>query len=175
MTVSSEPKESPAPFTAWKPQRPAVSLGLAVEYLTKKPAFAKLRFGEWSKVLIGQVNRGHFFFVLDAEQRVCGFFGWSLVDERLAEQWVQGKRDLSEQECWAGDCVIINAWAADSARVHRFIVNVGRKLFDGKRRFYGKRHYPDGRTRPGYAMATDFLATHVARATATPSNPNPTR
>jgi hemolysin-activating ACP:hemolysin acyltransferase len=162
-----------ARLTAWKPEQPAVSLGLAVEYLMKKSAFAKLPFGEWSQVLIGQINRGHFFFVLDAERRVCGFFGWSLADERLAEEWVEGRRNLSERDCLAGDCVIINAWAADTARVHRFIVNEGRKLFDGKRRFYAKRHYPDGRTRPTRFAATDFLATHAVRAAAEQSDPKP--
>ena len=52
-------------LSAWRPKSPSASLGLAVEYLSKKPAFAKLQFGEWSQVLYYQVVRGHFFFVVD--------------------------------------------------------------------------------------------------------------
>ena len=66
-----------------------MALGLAVEYLRKKPAFARLAFGEWSQVLVGQINRGHYYFIVDQHQRVQGFFGWALTQERLAEQWVK--------------------------------------------------------------------------------------
>jgi tetratricopeptide (TPR) repeat protein len=151
-------------LTAWRPKSPAASLGLAVEYLSKKPAFAKLQFGEWSQVLFYQVARGHFFFVVDQDRRVRGFLGWALTREALAEQWVEGRGGLRSDECCEGDCVIVNAWAADSGAVNRFILQTARKLFAAKRTLYFKRHYPDGRTRPMRLSVNDFVAGHVARS-----------
>ncbi len=135
-------------LSAWRPKDPAASLGLAVEFLSKKPAFAKLQFGEWSQVLFYQVARGHFFFVVDQDRRVRGFLGWALTDQALAEQWVEGRAGLRNEQCRDGDCVIINAFAAETVDANRFIVNTMRKLFASKRTLYFKRHYPDGRTRP---------------------------
>jgi hypothetical protein len=36
-----------------------------VAHLMLKPAFARLRFGDWSWVLVGQINRGHYYLVID--------------------------------------------------------------------------------------------------------------
>jgi hemolysin-activating ACP:hemolysin acyltransferase len=141
-------------------------LGLAVEFLRKKPAFAKLPFGEWSQVLVGQVNRGHFCFVVDQLRGIQGFFGWALTDERLAVEWVAGRYGLRDEECRDGNCVILNAWGADSLPANRFMVDTARKLFEGKHTLYFKRHYPDGRMRPMRLIVNNFVSSHVARATA---------
>ena len=153
-------------LSAWKPDKPAVSLGLAVEYLMKKPAFAKLPFGEWSQVLVNQINRGHFCFIVNEHRRTHGFFGWALTQQHLAEEWVEDRHGLRDEDCRDGDCVIFNAWAADSLHVHRFMVDTGRKIIEGKRTLYFKRHYSDGRTRPVRLAATDFVTSHLARAAA---------
>ena len=160
-------------LTAWRPDNAAASLGLSVEYLRKKPAFAKLAFGEWSQVLVGQINRGHFLFVLDSDRRICGFLGWAFTHEALAEAWVEGRSGLTNEQCREGDCVILNAWAADNPRANRFIVNAGRKLFENRRTLYFKRHYPDGRVRPMRLAVTDFCASHLARAAVQPGNSTP--
>ncbi len=151
-------------FSAWRPKDPAASLGLAVEFLSKKPAFAKLQFGEWSQVLFYQVARGHFFFVVDQDRRVRGFLGWALTPQALAEQWVEGRAGLRNDECREGDCVIVNAFAADTVGANRFIVDTMRKLFVSKRTLYFKRHYPDGRTRPTRLSVNEFVADHLARS-----------
>ncbi len=151
-------------LSAWRPKDPAAALGLAVEFLSKKPAFAKLQFGEWSQVLFYQVARGHFFFVVDQERRVRGFLGWALTPQALAEQWVEGRAGLRSDQCRDGDCVIVNAWAADTGAANRFIVETARKLFAGKRTLYFKRHYPNGRTRPMRLSVNDFVAGHLARS-----------
>ena len=44
----------------FQPESPYVALGLAVNHLMTKPAFANLRFGDWSRVLVGQINRKHY-------------------------------------------------------------------------------------------------------------------
>ena len=150
-------------LSAWRPKSPAASLGLAVEFLSKKPAFAKLQFGEWSQVLFYQVARGHFFFVVDQDRRVRGFLGWALTAQALAEQWVEGRGGLRSDECREGDCVIINAFAANTPGTNRFIVEMMRRLFASKRTLYFKRHYPDGRTRPMRLGVNSFVASHLAR------------
>jgi hypothetical protein len=73
---------------------------------------------------------------------------------------------LRDADCRAGDCVIFNVWAADSLAAHRFMVDVGRKVIEGKRVIYFKRHYPAGRMRPVRLAATDFIASHLVRASA---------
>jgi hemolysin-activating ACP:hemolysin acyltransferase len=148
----------------WRPKDPAAALGLAVEFLSKMPAFARLQFGEWSQVLLYQVARGHFFFVVDRDRRVRGFLGWALTSQALAEQWVEGLAGLRNEECREGDCVIINAFAAEPGGANRFMVDTMRKLFASKRTLYFKRHYRDGRTRPTRLSVNDFVASHLARS-----------
>jgi hemolysin-activating ACP:hemolysin acyltransferase len=137
-----------AVLSARRPQNAALSLGLAVEFLRTKPAFAKLQFGEWSQVLISQIGRGHFFFVVDQQQKIQGFLGWALTHPHLAEKWIAGRSGLRQDECREGECVILNAWVANTPLANRFIIETARKIFAGKSAVYFKRHYPDGRTRP---------------------------
>ncbi len=49
---------------------------LRVDLMTK-PAFANLRFGDWSRILAGQINRGHYALVVDKTNNVHGFAGWA--------------------------------------------------------------------------------------------------
>ena len=150
-------------FSSWRPKDSTAALGLAVEFLSRKPAFARLQFGEWSQVLFYQVARGHFFFVVDQDRRVRGFLGWALTREDLAEKWVKGRAGLRDDECREGDCVIVNAFAAETADAKRFIVNTMRRMFANKRTLYFKRHYRDGRTRPMRLNVNDFVASHLSR------------
>jgi hemolysin-activating ACP:hemolysin acyltransferase len=150
-------------LTAWRPTSPAASVGLATEYLSRKPAFAKLPFGDWSQVLFHQVVRGHYFFVVDQDRRVCGFLGWALTNQRLAEQWLEGRSGLKNDECLEGDCVIVNAWSADTTAVNRFILYAMRKLFADRRTIYFKRHYPDGRERPMRLTVPGYIRVNSGR------------
>jgi hemolysin-activating ACP:hemolysin acyltransferase len=148
----------------FRPDKPAVALGLSVSYLMGKPAFANLKFGDWSSILVGQVNRKHYAFVLDAQNKIRGFAGWALTTQALAEAWVEGNRPLSYQESLAGDCLVFNAWAAESPEVHRFMVDETRRMGLNLKALYFKRHYRDGRFRPVRLPANEFVASHVARA-----------
>ena len=176
VSIRGEAQSAPA-LSLWKPSEPAVALGLAVEFLMKEPVFAKLPFGDWSRVLIGQINRGHFCFVVDAQQRVRGFLGWAFTHERLAEQWVESRATLSEQDCREGDCVIINAWAAASTDAHRLLIDKGLKLFGHKLRIYARRYNTRGRPRPlrigGHEAADKFAA--IMRAVANNQDENARR
>lgn len=136
---------------------------MAVEYLMRQPSFADMRFGHWSRILVGQINRGHYFFVLRGEEAV-GFLGWALTSERNAEAWLAGEADLSGRDTASGDCMIINAWQASSKQVNAFIVDHLRRAAGNLRMIYGKRYYSDGRWRPVRLDVNQFVAGHVEKA-----------
>ena len=132
-----------AKMSAWRPQNPAISLGLAVEYLRKKPAFARLAFGEWSQVLL---VRSIADIIISSWININEFTVFWLGPDAGTPGGGMGRRPLraAGRAVSHRDCVIFNAWAADSQRVHRFMVDTGRKIIEGKRTLYFKRHYPDG-------------------------------
>ena len=148
----------------FRPASAAAALGLAVSHLMTKPAFASLKFGDWSRILTGQINRRHYCFVVDAADQVQGFMGWALATEEKAEGWVEGRRPLSFEDSKAGDCMVINAWSANSNGVTRFLLNEARRVARDKRTIYFKRHYKDGTTRPARVAVNGFLRAHLARA-----------
>lgn len=148
-----------------QPANPAVALGLAVSHLMTKPAFAKLQFGDWSRILVGQINRKHFCFAVDADGQVQGFMGWALASREHAEAWAEGRRGLSFEDSRDGDCVVVNAFAANSNKVTRFLIEQARRVFGNKDALYFKRHYKDGSTRIA-RVAVNRRALHQATASA---------
>jgi hemolysin-activating ACP:hemolysin acyltransferase len=149
----------------FRPDSPAVALGLAVNHLMTKPAFARQAFGEWARILVGQINRKHYCFAVDGKI-VQGFAGWALVSRENADAWVEGRRALSYKDCIEGDCLIFNAWSANSFRVHRFMVDEARKIIRDRKTIYFKRYYDDGTTRRGRLNVNDFVGLHVDRKSA---------
>lgn len=147
---------------AVREQDRARALGLAVSYLMTKPAFAKLPFGHWSRILAGQINRGHYLFVARGNE-IVGFFGWALTTEDKAELWLAGTREPTAEECRDGDCILINAWEAIDDNVQKFVVEKFRQVILGKRLIYGKRFYDDGRVRPLRVSVNDFVDRHLSR------------
>jgi hemolysin-activating ACP:hemolysin acyltransferase len=128
-----------------------------------KPAFAQLQFGDWSRILVGQVNRSHYYFAIDQEHKIQGFVGWALATKEKAEAWVEGRLGLSYEDSKAGDCLVFNAWTASSLPVNRFLVDEARKIICDKQTVYFKRYYNDGRVRPVRLNVNEFVAKHVAR------------
>jgi hemolysin-activating ACP:hemolysin acyltransferase len=172
MVLEMQTSMSPAQMTdssqqpqlrLFRPDNPASALGIAVNHLMTKPAFANLRFGDWSRILVGQINRRHYCFVVDDNREIRGFVGWALTSRENAEAWVEGRRSLSYEDSKAGDCVIINAWSADDGRVHRLLLDATRKLTKDKHTIYFKRHYGDGSTRPVRLNVNDFVVAHLSR------------
>lgn len=147
----------------FRPAQAVVALGLAVDHLMTKPAFGSLPFGEWSRILVGQINRHHYVFAVDNTERVQGFVGWGLITRAKAEAWVEGRYVLSYSDCLEGDCVLFNAWSANSTRVHRFLVDAARKLITDRETVYFRRHYKDGSWRPARLNVNDFVAGHISR------------
>src|SRR5262245_5550859 len=155
----------PAPaqleLRVFRPDNPYVALGLAVNYLMTKPAFARLRFGEWSRILVGQINRKHYYFVVDVKNQVQGFLGWAVTSKNKAEAWVEGRAGLSyDEDSFDGPSIIFNAWAASNGKVNRFLLQEARKIIVGKDMVYFKRYYKDGSTRPVRLRVNDFVAKH---------------
>jgi hemolysin-activating ACP:hemolysin acyltransferase len=155
----------------FRPANPALALGLAVSHLMTKPAFANLRFGDWSRILVGQINRGHYYFAIDGNNQIQGFVGWALTTKEKAEAWVEGRRPLTYEDSKEGDCLVFNAWSANTTRVHRFLVDEGRKIIKDKQIVYFKRHYKDGSTRPVRLTVNEFVADHIEQATSTGTVP----
>lgn len=145
-----------------RPRSATVALGLAVGHLMTKPAFAALPFGSWSRVLVGQVNRGHYHFVVDGRDRVVGFLGWAVTTEAGAESWLAG-RDIPDAAARDGDCMVINAWSSDHPAANRLLLAAARRAGQGKRLVYFKRHYKDGRTRPMRLAVSEFAAGRLGR------------
>ncbi len=147
-----------------KPDDPYVALGLAVNHLMVKPAFAKLRFGDWSRILVGQINRGHYTFAIDEKDEIQGFLGWAFATRDKAEAWVTGRAALSYEDSHEGDCVLINAWAASSPEAGRLLRDAARRIGQGKQAVYFRRHYKDGSTRPMRLNVNAFVEQHLEKA-----------
>jgi hemolysin-activating ACP:hemolysin acyltransferase len=141
---------------------PAAALGQAVAYLMTKRAFALQPFGVWAKVLVGQINRGHYFLMHDG-QRMVGFAGWARVKEKTAEDWLADRSDFSFAQSNEGDCLVINAWAADSTAIHRLMVDHFRILGGGQKRLYFKRFYENGTVKRSRLPVNRFVSSHLAR------------
>jgi hemolysin-activating ACP:hemolysin acyltransferase len=169
---------APAPvpdLKTYRPQNPYVALGLAVNHLMTKPAFANRRFGDWSRILVGQINRKHYCFAVDSSNQIQGFMGWALTSRENAEAWVEGRGALSFSDSLDGDCVIFNAWAASTPKVNRFLLGEARKITASKDTVYFKRFYKDGSVRPARLRVNNFVAQHLRRPNgdACPASDNP--
>jgi hemolysin-activating ACP:hemolysin acyltransferase len=149
------------PLRLFRPKTPATALGLAVNHLMTKPAFAHLQFGDWSRVLAGQINRSHYYFAIDDKNEIVGFIGWAITTKDRAEAWVEGRAGLSDEHAREGDCILFNGWAANTAEVNRFLLEAARLVCRGKETIYFKRHYKDGTTRPVRLSVNAFLERHI--------------
>ena len=140
-------------------ENPHAALGRSVAYLMRKQNFESLKFGAWSKILVGQINRKHYFFVLD-NQQVVGFAGWALATKDNALEWLNHNKPLAFDDSQEGDSMVINAWAADTGSVNRFILRTLRKAAVGKS-IYAKRFYSDGTTRLVNLSSNRFIEKHL--------------
>jgi hemolysin-activating ACP:hemolysin acyltransferase len=140
---------------------PAAALGLAVAHLMTRPAFARLPFGAWSRILVGQANRGHFRLAMDEIDRVTGFLGWALVSETEGDRWRAGGRVAADGA--DGDCILFNAWSAEAPAVNRLLLAAARQAMAGKRFGYFRRCYPDGRVRAMKMPVNAFVGARLAQ------------
>jgi hemolysin-activating ACP:hemolysin acyltransferase len=142
---------------------------MAVSYLMTDPVFARLPFGQWSRVLVGQVNRGHCLFAMEGE-KVVGFVGWALTTKEKAEAWLTDNRDVGFADSMAGEVVLINGWKASGSRANRFLVDAVRRVIRDKQMVYAKRFYRGGGSRQVRVPVNGFVETHISqRIASTPA------
>ena len=89
--------------------------------------------------------------------------GWAVTSKEKAEAWVEGRGGLSFEDSLEGNCLIFNAWAANTPQANRFLVSKAREIMEGKDTVYFKRHYKDGSTRPVRLRVNDFVAQHIRK------------
>lgn len=148
MIIKIDPSGPSAPqLRLVRPNERVVALGMAVAFFMTDPVFARLPFGHWSRVLVGQIKRKHFVFILRGET-VVGFAGWALASRENAEDWLTGRKDLSFEDSQDGEIIVVNAWKATTEEANRALLDLGRRLARTKTAIYYKRYYADGRTRP---------------------------
>jgi hemolysin-activating ACP:hemolysin acyltransferase len=164
-TSTPAPLKSRPELRVFRPDNSFVALGLTVNHLMTMPAFANLRFGEWSKILVGQINRKHYWLVIDDKNEIQGFLGWALTTRERAEEWLEGRSGRSDQDSAEGDSIIFNAWAGKGLKVNRFLLLEARKVGIGKEMIYFKRYYKDGTTRPSRLTVNEFVSQHIEEAT----------
>lgn len=146
-----------------RPDNPFIALGVAVNHLMTKPAFARQPFGTWARILVGQINRGHYVLAMDGA-KVVGFLGWAFAPKEKADAWLAGEAALSFEDSRDGDVMLINAWQSDSIKVTRFLLEECRQIGGGREWVYFKRYYPDGTSRVSKLTVNDFVAGHIERA-----------
>jgi len=159
------PREAPADTGALRvhrPDNPFMALGVAVNHLMTKPAFARQPFGTWARILVGQINREHYVFAMEGA-KVVGFLGWAFAPKEKADAWLAGEAALSFEDSRDGDVMLINAWQADSMRVTRFLLDECRRIGGQREWVYFKRYYPNGTSRVSKLTVNDFVAGHLGR------------
>jgi len=92
--MSAAPVAPPPDLKVFRPQSNCAALGLAVNHLMTKPALADLRFGDCSRILIGQIDRKHCCFAADSHDQIRGFNDF--VALRLGRQTGGAYRPLEE-------------------------------------------------------------------------------
>ncbi|MBK7675092.1 MAG: toxin-activating lysine-acyltransferase [Candidatus Accumulibacter sp.] len=161
----SEAPSAAAPLRAVRTRDGRQALGMAVSYLMTDPVYARLPFGQWSRVLVGQINRGHYLFAMEGE-KVVGFVGWALTTKEKAEAWLNENRDIGFADSMAGEIVLLNVWKADGDAVNRVLVEAVRRVISDREMVYAKRFYRDGRLRPVRLPVSRFVEGHVSRSEA---------
>jgi hemolysin-activating ACP:hemolysin acyltransferase len=133
---------------AMQARDPYVACGRTVAYLMTIPNFARLPFGEVSRLIAGQINRRQYFFVVDEGETIHGYCGWAQTSHAAAEDWFQRNVDLGERIEATGPACVINLWQASSAAANACILGGLRQRLSMETEIVlAKRFYPDGSIR----------------------------
>ena len=162
MVAPSPTSQADSPYKLARVRDPHKALGLTVSYLMTKPAYAHVRFNSWARILVGQINRGHYVLVLDQSDAVVGLLGWALADEAGGQAWMQGRAHEVGNPA-QGDCIIFNVWAADTLAINAVVFDAARTAMTGKRFLFYRRFYPDGRAKPVKLLVNRFVDSHLRR------------
>lgn len=151
-----------APLQAGRLDDDYKALGVAVSLMLTELSFARLPFGFWSSILVGQIRRKHYIFALEGG-KTTGFLGWARTTEEVAERWLTQKGEITFDQSKDGDCILINAWLAKTPATNRFLLDQLRVIGRDGRLVYAKRFYKDGRVRPVKLSVNDAVEGHISR------------
>jgi hypothetical protein len=134
---------------ATRDKNPFAACGRTVSYLMSVPNLARLPFGQLSKLIVGQINRGHYFFIVDPSSAICGYCGWMQTTHAEAKAWLERNADMSGGNTLDGPVCVVNLWQASSPKVNAVIIGALRSiLHPATELIVAKRFYPDGTIRP---------------------------
>ena len=134
---------------AIRDKNPFAACGRTVSYLMKIPNLARLPFGQLSRLIVGQINRGQYFFIVDASSAICGYCGWTQTTHDRAEAWLEKNIEVSGENIVDGPVCVINIWQASSPKANAAIVGALRTMVHPSTALVvAKRFYPGGKIRP---------------------------
>jgi hypothetical protein len=118
-TNPADPPRSTQPSHAYRATRdrnPFAACGRTVSNLMNIPNLARLPFGQIAKLVVRQINRGHYFFVVDPSSAVCGYCGWTQGTHAEADAWLERNIEVSSAHPQDGPVGVINIWQAALTR-----------------------------------------------------------
>ena len=135
-------------FTEIRPKNSDYALGLAVKFLMTEPVFASQLFGDFARDLWASIEQGYYLFV-GKDNRLQGVLCWAHSDQERAEAWANGRDETFLGDSSSKDCMIIFVVQSRIKGADRFMRKSLRKYhLPNTVKYYGKRIYPDGRSRP---------------------------
>lgn len=126
--------------------RPETALSLAVTMTLAIPVFARQRFGNWARVLVGQINRGDYVFALDGQDPV-GFCGWTPALKVDAEKWLKQDIEIAAMSPGQADCMIVNVVIAKTPAARTCLRDAVLSATDELHYVFAKRIAADGAKR----------------------------
>jgi hemolysin-activating ACP:hemolysin acyltransferase len=130
-------------------RNPFAACGRTVSYLMNIPNLARLPFGQMTRLVVGQINRNHYFFVVDNANVICGYCGWTQASREQADAWLERNVDIGTEHSTTGPVSVINIWQASSTKANAVIIGALRgMLHPSTELVVAKRFYPDGTIRP---------------------------
>lgn len=130
-------------YEIFVPQDPFKAMGMATSHLMTKENFRQLTFVEAGRLIAGQINRGHYFFVRQ-KQSIVGYAGWALCSEAAGDLWLSRNIDVPLAEAESGDCILLNMWQADAPDINPLIVRELQRRNPDKKFLFAKRFYNSG-------------------------------
>lgn len=120
--------------------------GLAMGLLMTDQAFGSQRLGEIGRLIAGQVNRKHYYFIR-RNKVPTGFIGWAYCSQDAARAWAERNDPRGIGDGTTGDSVILNCWLADGKDMNSFLLGRLREEWSDKKKLFARRRYTNGASR----------------------------
>lgn len=120
--------------------------GRAMTLLMLNDAFEGLKLGEIGRLIVGQVNRNHYYFIR-RNGVPTGFIGWAYCSEAAAIAWAERNDPRGIGDGKTGDSVILNSWLADGKDMNSYLLGRLREEWTDKKKLFARRRYTNGKSR----------------------------